>query len=139
MNAKTLTLAGAVVLIVGLFLPIATAMGINVNLLMPPGQSVSPDGLILLACAVLGGVLALINQAKWAVIPGIAAVGFLVYEYMDVTNKLGGGGATLSPEQQEMVSAMVSVNYLGWGAMGLGGILMIVGGAMGWKRAPSAV
>ena len=44
MNAKTLTLAGAVVLIVGLFLPIATAMGINVNLLMPPGQSVSPDG-----------------------------------------------------------------------------------------------
>ena len=87
----------------------------------------------------LGGVLALINQAKWAVIPGIAAVGFLVYEYMDVTNKLGGGGATLSPEQQEMVSAMVSVNYLGWGAMGLGGILMIVGGAMGWKRAPSAV
>ena len=139
MNSKTLTLAGAVVLIIGLFLPIATAMGINVNLLMPPGQTVSPDGLIMVACAVLAGILALINQAKWAIIPGVAALGFLVYEYMDITKKLSGSGSALTPEQAEMVSALVQVNYLGWAVMGLGALLIVVGGAMGFKSsAPAA-
>jgi len=139
MNSKTLTLAGAVVLVIGLFLPIATAMGINVSLLMPPGQSITVDGLVLLACAVLGGVLALIGQGKWAVIPGLAALAFLVYEYLDTKNKLSGAGGALTPEQAEMMAQMVSVNYLGWGVMGLGAVLILVGGAMGWKKAAPAV
>lgn len=138
MNSKTLTLAGAVALIIGLFLPIVSVFGISVNLLMPPGQSVSLDGIIVLACAVLAAVLALINQGKWAVIPGIGALGLLVYDYMKISSGLSGSSGELSAEQAAMVSQLASINYLGWGVMGLGAVLILAGGAMGFKSSPPA-
>ena len=140
MNAKTLTLAGAVVLIIGLFLPIISVMGISANLIMPAGQGVTVSGLILAGCAVLAGLLALVNQAKWAVIPGLAAVGWLVFQFLEAQKQLSGGG-DIPPEAQEMLAAMApSLNYLGWGVMGVGAVVMLLGGAMGWKSsgAPAA-
>lgn len=140
MNSKTLTLAGAVVLIIGLFLPVVSVFGISINMLMPPGQGVTVDGLILLACAVLAGVLALINQGKWAVIPGIAALGFIVYDYLKASSALSGqAGADVPPEAAQALSQLASINYLGWGVMGLGAVLILAGGAMGFKSsAPAA-
>jgi hypothetical protein len=140
MNSKTITLAGAVVLIIGLFLPIVSVFGISMNLLMPPGQGVTVSGLILLACAALGGILALINQSKWAVIPGIGAVGWLVFQYMEAAKGLSGqGGGDVPPEAAEALAQMASLNYLGWGVMGLGAVLILIGGAMGFKSsAPAA-
>lgn len=139
MNSKTLTLAGAVVLIIGLFLPVLTVMGISMNMIMPPGQSISGAGLVLVACAVLGGVLGLLGQGKWAVIPALAALAFLVWKFMEVQNGLSGqAGGELSAEQAQALSQLASMNYLGWGVMGLGAVVMLIGGAMGWKGGVSA-
>lgn len=138
MNSKTLTLAGAVVLIIGLFLPVASVFGISGSMMMAPGESVSAPGLVLAACAVLGAVLALVNQAKWAVIPAIAAVGFLVWKYMQLQNALSGSASGMPAETAEALSQVASINYLGWGVMGLGAVVMLVGGAMGWKSSGSA-
>lgn len=138
MNAKTLTLGGAVLLVIGLFLPIVSIMGITMNLLMPPGQGVTGPGLILLACAILAGVLALLNQTKWAVIPGLAALAFIVWKFIEVQQGLSGGG-DLPPEAAEMMAALApTVNYLGWGVMGVGAVVILAGGAMGWKSNPPA-
>ena len=139
MNAKTLTLAGAVVLIIGLFLPALNVMGVGFSLLMP-GGSITVSGLILLACAALAGLLALVNQAKWAVIPGLGAVGWLVFQYLEAQKGLSGGG-DIPPEAAEAMAALApTFNYLGWGVMGLGAVVMLLGGAMGWKSssAPAA-
>lgn len=135
MNSKVLTLAGAVILIVGLFLPIFSVMGmISINLLSP-GGNVSIDGIVILACAVLAGLLALVNQGKWAVIPGLIAIALLVWDYFRLQTELSGAGSTaMTPDQAAAVSQFVQVNILGWGVMGLGAVLVIVGGAMGWKR-----
>jgi hypothetical protein len=100
---------------------------------------VSAPGLVLAACAVLGAVLALVNQAKWAVIPAIAAVGFLVWKYMQLQNALSGAATAGMPaEAAEALSQVASINYLGWGVMGAGAIVMLVGAAMGWKSSGSA-
>ena len=139
MNAKTLTLAGAVVLIIGLFLPAVNVMGMGLSLLMP-GGSITVSGLILLACAVLAGLLALVNQTKWAVIPGLGAVGWLVFQFLEAQKGLSGGGE-IPPEAAEALAALApSLNYIGWGAMGVGAVVMLLGGAMGWKSssAPAA-
>lgn len=133
MNAKTLTLAGAVLLIIGLFLPIASALGISMNLIMPPEQGVTTSGLILAGCAVLAALLALVNQTKWAVIPGLAAVGWFIFQFLEAQKQYSGGGEA-SAELLEAAGA--SLNYLGWGVMALGCVLMLVGGAMGWKSSP---
>ena len=139
MNSKTLTLAGAVVLIIGLFLPAVNVMGMGMSVLLPAGQLNMP-GLILVACAVLAGVLALIGQTKWAAIPGLAALGYLVWQFLEAQKSLGGGG-DIPPEAAEAMAALApTLNYLGWGVMGLGAVLILVGGAMGWKSSqPPAV
>ena len=137
MNAKTLTLAGAVVLIIGLFLPAVNVMGMGLSVLLPGGQIQAP-GLILLACAVLAGVLALIGQTKWAVVPGLGALGYLVWQFLEGQRALA-GQSDIPPEAAEMVAALApSMNYLGWGVMGLGALLILVGGAMAWKSAAPA-
>jgi hypothetical protein len=134
MNSKTLTLAGAVILAIGLFLPIFTVMGmVSINFIAP-GGSVSLDGIIVAVCAALAVGLALVNQTKWAVIPALGAVGVLIYDYMNIQNQLGGASASLSAEQAEMASAMLQVNFLGWAVMGVGALLILVGGIMGWKK-----
>ncbi len=139
MNSKMLTLGGAVVLIIGLFLPVVSAMGMSVNLIMPPGESVSGAGLVVAACAVLGGALALLNQTKWAVVPAVAALAFLVWKYLQLQNLLRSSLGEVPPEAAEAMAAMMpSVNILGWAVMGLGGIVMLVGGAMAWKSNPPA-
>ena len=91
MNSKSITLAGAVVLIIGLFLPAVNVMGMGMSVLLPAGQLNAP-GLILVACAVLAGILALMGQGKWAVIPGIAAVGYLVWQFLEAQKSLSGAG-----------------------------------------------
>jgi hypothetical protein len=138
MNSKTLTLAGAVVLIIGLFLPAINMMGMGLSLLMPAGQ-IQALGLIPLACAVLAGALALMGQGKWAVVPGIAALGFLVWKFLEAQSSLSGTNADVPPEAAELVAQLApTLNYLGWGVMGLGAVLILVGGAMGWKGSAAA-
>jgi hypothetical protein len=139
MNNKVLTLAGAVVLIIGLFLPIASIFGISTNILMPPGESISGPGIILLACAVLGGILALINQTKFAVLPAVGALGFLVWKYMELKNGLdtATAGAGASAEMSAAISELASINILGWAVMGVGALIMLVGSAMAWKSSPT--
>ena len=138
MNSKIVTLAGAVVLLIGLFLPIFTLMGVSVNFFMPP-DGIQIDGIIVIVCAVLAGLLALVNQAKWAVIPALGALAVVGLNFFKMQSQLSSGMGSLTPEQQELASQMASVNYLGWAALGLGGILILVGGIMGWmKKAPPA-
>ncbi|HYD12441.1 MAG TPA: hypothetical protein VEC11_06310 [Allosphingosinicella sp.] len=141
MNSKMLTLGGAVILIIGLFLPVVSALGMSVNMIMPPGEGVSGAGLVVVACAVLGGALALINQTKWAVVPALAALAFLVWKYMQLQNLISSGLGDVPPEAAEaMANMMPSINILGWAVMGIGALVMLVGGAMAWKSTapPSA-
>ena len=66
------------------------------------------------------------------------ALGWLVWNYLRIQNTLGGGG-DIPPEAAEMMTALApSVNFLGWGVMGLGAVLLLVGGAMAWKSNPPA-
>lgn len=142
MDKKVLALAGAAVMIVGLFLPALSALGVSASLLMP-GGGVAWEGLIVLACAVLGGGLALAGQTRHALWPGVAALAFLVWKYMEAKSQIGAatelGGADLPPEiASQLAERMPQLNMLGWGVMGLGAVILIVAGAMAWKDSSSS-
>ena len=114
MNSKSITLAGAVVLIIGLFLPAVNVMGMGMSVLLPAGQLNAP-GLILVACAVLAGILALMGQGKWAVIPGIAAVGYLVWQFLEAQKSLSGAG-DIPPEAAEAMAQLAPRSTISAGA-----------------------
>ncbi|HYD12440.1 MAG TPA: hypothetical protein VEC11_06305 [Allosphingosinicella sp.] len=143
MDKKYIALIGAAVVIVGLFLPVASSTNMSTALLIQ-GEGVSWQGAVVLLLALIGAVLAFMGRTKHAVWPGIAVIGLLAWSYFDAQGRLDRMAAMISgPDVPPDFAAMLSqrlphLNLLGWGVMGAGALLMIVAGAMAWKGSAEA-
>jgi hypothetical protein len=141
MDKKMIAVLGGVILVIGVFLPIANGGGTSVSFMFP-GDGMSWEGLVLLACGLLGAILAFIGQAKHSVWFGIIALGLLVWKYMEFKKLMDQAGAALPPGVElppELAAQMPSMNLLGWAVLGIGAVVLIIGGAMAWKgSAPAA-
>jgi hypothetical protein len=144
MDKKLIVIIGGVALIAGLFLPIASSSQVSVNYM---SGGIEWSGIVLIVCGALAVVLALINQSKHAVWLGIVALGLLVWRFLQAREMISQASAGAMPEGVEvppdmaaqLAAAMPSINYLGWGVLGLGAVLILVGGALAWKSsAPPA-
>jgi hypothetical protein len=144
MDKKLIVILGGVILCVGTFLPIANGAGQSVSFMMPGDGDAPVIGIILAVCGALGLVLAFLGQAKWAVIPGLIALGLVIWKYLQLKGLMDQATATIQgmevpPEMQAQVAAATpSINYLGWGALVVGALILLVGGAMAWKSSPAA-
>jgi hypothetical protein len=141
MDKKLITVIGGIVLVIGLFLPIVSGGGQSGGFLT---GGIEWSGIVLLLCGVLAAILGLINQGKYAVFLGVAALGVVVFRFIQTKDMMGQAasmmpeGVELPPElASQLAAAMPSMNYLGWGVLGLGAVLILVGGALAWKS-PSA-
>ena len=141
MDKKMIAVLGGVILVIGVFLPIANAGSTSVSFMFP-GEGMSWEGLVLLACGLLGAILAFIGQAKHLVWFGIIALGLLVWKYMEFKRLMDQASAALPPGVElppELASQMPAMNMLGWAVLGIGAIVLVIGGAMAWKgSAPAA-
>ncbi len=143
MDKKMIVIIGGVILIIGAFLPFASCNGQSASFMFP-GEGTSWEGLVFVACGLLGAILAFMGQAKHAVWFGIIALGLLVWRFMDAKSRIDSIGSQISaaeipPEFAAQLSAQApSLNYLGWGVLGLGALILLVGGAMAWKGGASA-
>jgi hypothetical protein len=144
MDKKLIAALGGVILAIGVFLPVANGAGQSISFISP-GEDSPVIGFILLACGALGVILALMGQAKHAVWVGLAALGLLIWKFIQLKGLIDQAngmvsGTELPPEMAAQLSAaMPSMNMLGWGVLGLGALIMVVGGAMAWKStAPAA-
>jgi len=140
MDKKMIAAIGGVILVIGAFLPIANGGGQSPSFMFP-GEGMSWEGLVLLACGLLGVILAFIGQAKHTVWLGLAALALLVWKFMDAKKAMDAMSSMLGDTQlpPELASQMPALNYLGWGVLALGAVIMLIGGAMAWKNsAPAA-
>lgn len=142
MDKKVIVLVGAVVTLVGLFLPIVDAPIIgSVNLLLPGGGI--GDGVFVLVFVIIAGVLAMLGKAKHAVWPAIAALGFIAYKFFELKGAVDRSAALIAQtpgaaEFAQSVGGATQINMIGWLVLVLGAVIMLVGGAMGWKAGPPA-
>lgn len=139
MDKKFIVLVGVVALIAGVFLPVVTVPVVgSINLLQPPGGGMG-DGIFILGFAVLAGLLAILGQAKHALWPALAALGFVVYEFINLKGVIDEQAAQIAatPGAAELVDAVggaSSMNWVGWIVLGLGGLLAVVGSVLAWKK-----
>lgn len=133
MDKKMIALLGAVLLIVGSFLPIANLpiLG-SINLTMP-GGSVG-DGVFVIALAVIAAVLALMGKVRHVIWPGLCALAFVIWKYLQVKSALD---TALAPYGDQL-NDTVQMNWLGWGVLLVGALVVIVAGITSWKSAPPA-
>lgn len=141
MDKKMIAVLGGVILVVGAFLPIASGGGASASFMFP-GEGTSWEGLVLVACGLLGAILAFIGQTKHSVWFGVIALGLIVWKYMEAKKLMDQAtsmtsGIELPPE---LAAQMPSLNLLGWCVLGVGALILTVGGALAWKgsTAPAA-
>lgn len=141
MNARLIALVGAVIFVIGHFLPVLNSVDvssgsptpISVNFLFNDGQLA--DGIVTAGLTLVAIVLALLNMTKHALWPALLALGWLAWRFFDIkgqADQVSERIAMLPPEQ--LNGATVGVNYLGWGIMFLGIAVLIAGAAMAWKK-----
>jgi len=141
MDKKLIVVIGGALLIVGLFLPIASGAGQSATYLT---GGIEWSGIVLILCGAGAAALGLINQSRYAVILGIGALGLIVWRFLQTRDMVSQAstlpdGMEVPPEMAAQVAAaMPSVNYLGWGVLVLGALLILVGGALGWKSTAAA-
>lgn len=138
MDKKLLALVGAAMLIGGLFLPLATRLEGSQALLLQDG-TVSWKGLVVLALAVLAGVLALIGQTRHALWPAAAAAGFIAWQFFIVKGELDSLRAMFAQAgiTADSLDTHVKMEYLGWSVLAAGAVILIVAAILAWKDPPA--
>ncbi|HTU13546.1 MAG TPA: hypothetical protein VMG08_21835 [Allosphingosinicella sp.] len=141
MDKKLVVVIGGIVLVIGLFLPIVSSGGQSFTYLSRGGEGIEWSGIVLIACGALGAILGLLNQAKHAVWLGIVALGIVVWRFLQTKGALDDAGAAIPSGIElppELAAQLPAINFLGWGVLGLGAVILLVGGAMAWKGSSSA-
>lgn len=131
MNNRILGIAGSAMLVIGIFLPIVSVMGlISLSyfdaIKISPGQAWS--GILLLLLGIVSLIMAVTNKFKILIATGVCALGLLVLDFFRLKSGLSGSSA----EAGDMADQMASAVSIGWGfyVMVIGAILLIVAGVM---------
>lgn len=132
MDNKLLALIGAALLIAGVFLPVVSLPIIgSMNLLMPGGNV--GDGIFVVCFAAIAGGLALAGKTRHVLWPGLAALAFIVWKYFQIKGALD--VQLGDPALADALGASVQMNWLGWGVLGVGALLLVYAGFSAWKGA----
>ncbi|MDT5121800.1 MAG: hypothetical protein QOC96_1282 [Acidobacteriota bacterium] len=154
MNNRIIGIVGGALLIIGIFLPLISVAGLlsfSSFFVITNAPIAGSWPLILIAlCGVGGLLLALTNNYKALLAPGVIAIGCLVYSFIQMKSEMGsmgGPGATGAGADNELAQQMLATVSMGVGVyvMALGAIALIVAGVMksparvgnsGWGGAP---
>ena len=140
MNAgtgKVLVMIGAVLLAVGVLLPVAWIPVAGSSRLLDQGWA----GIGIVALAAVALLLTLIDRTKHAVWPALASLLGLAWGYIQVQKKIAEAQRGLTEFNLErpldilrgFVAQNARLEY-GWAVLGLGALLILAGGLMSWSR-----
>ncbi len=128
---QLIALFGAILLLLGSFLPVVSAPIVGSMSLFSSGKS---DGLIIVVLAVVAMILAVLNKIKEIRIVAIISIGVVLFDFYQAYSKI----SNLKKEMTEkladnpfggMASAMmdsVQLQY-GWVVLLLGGVILLFG------------
>lgn len=131
MNNRILGIIGAALLVIGIFLPIVSVMGlISISyfdaIKASPAQAWS--GLLLLLLGIISLFMAVTNKFKILIATGAFALILLIVDFFRLKNALSNTPA----EAGELADQIASSVSIGWAfyVMAIGAVLLIVAGVM---------
>lgn len=137
MNNKILGIVGSALLIVGIFLPVVSVMGL-ISLSYFDAIKASPvqawSGVLLLLLGIVSLLMALSNKTKALIATGLVSLLLLILDFFRLKNALSNAPAEAGDFADQMASAV----SIGWGfyLMALAAVILIVAGVM--KSGPSS-
>lgn len=136
-SSKVIVLIGALLLALGVFLPILEVPKRGAITLM----DVNWAGVVILVLAAIAAGAALFERSRHALWPGMGAIGVLAYAYQRVNAEIaaaelrlqGNPGEDPLGAVRDLVASSASIQY-GWAVLGLGAVMVTVAGALAWRR-----
>jgi hypothetical protein len=135
MNNRIIGIIGAVLLIVGIFLPIVSIAGVisvsGFTVVTTAPISDSWPIILLILCGIGGLLLALTNNYRALIAPGFIALAVVVYGFIRMKSSMGGASDATGADA-ELAQQMASSVSIGIGVyvMAAGAIVMIVAGVL---------
>jgi hypothetical protein len=129
MNSRILGIIGAVLIIVGLFMPIVSIFGINISYFDSIKSGSGPDGFIFLGLGVISLILALINKTRLLIATGILTLGYVALSFIGYKSKMNEATSGVNSELSAQFSGLIQLQW-GWAVLVLGGLLLLVAGIM---------
>lgn len=137
-NSKVIALVGAGLLAIGVFLPLVRVPKLGTMSFINSG---SGYGLTVLLLAVAILVLALMNQTKHVIWPGIVSAVLISLAFAGLQTRLAEvrERATRDLDDNplagiaEAATNAIQLEY-GWAVLAIGSILAIVAGGLAWRR-----
>lgn len=135
-TARILTLVGAAMLAVGVFMPVLDVPKRGTMSLM----QVEWAGVITLVLAAAAAAAALIGWTRHALWPGVGALGLLGYAYQRTNAEIARSRARLNEgigedpfaAVRDLAASNSRIEY-GWAVLALGAALIVVGGLLAWR------
>lgn len=129
MNSRILGIIGAVLLILGLFVPIVSIFGINISYFESIKSASGPDGFIFLGLGVISLLLALINKTRLLIATGILTLGYVALSFIGYKSKMSEATSGADSQLNTQLGELIQLQW-GWAVLVLGGILLLVAGIM---------
>jgi hypothetical protein len=141
MDSRILGIVGAVLVLLGIFLPLVTVSIGQAGM----SQSVSFfdsikggswEGWVLLLLGIASIILAVLRKYRFLILTGVLTLGIVVLNYINMRSSLAKAMGQADAEMLKRMGVDVSTNWLGWLALIIGALILIAAGALG-RNAPA--
>jgi hypothetical protein len=134
MDSRILGIVGGVLLLVGIFLPIVTVTAPEVNQSVSFFDAIkagSWEGYVVMLAGIASIVLAVLRKYKLLLLTGVISLGVIILNLINMKSSLAKGLGQTDPAALEAMGINVSTQWLGWIVLILGGVALLIAGAMG--------
>ncbi|GAB4338374.1 MAG: hypothetical protein Kow00117_19870 [Phototrophicales bacterium] len=121
--------AAAVMVFIGLFLPIVTfkfgEFSDSIAFMSGEDGGAGSDGILIIGLIIISGILIALKRTRWVILTGILILGIVIVNYIDVSDLVN---------QTSDFSDSISMGMLAWGLLFLGSFGLIGAGGLAFKN-----
>lgn len=136
MDSRILGIVGGVLILLGIFLPIVTVSASQAGISQSASffdaiKAGSWEGYVLLLAGIASIVLAVLRKYKLLIVTGVISLGVIVLNLINMKSSIAKAMGQTDAAALEAMGVDISTQWLGWIVLILGGVALLIAGAMG--------
>jgi len=136
MDSRILGLIGAALVIIGIFLPLVTVSVAEAGISQSASffdaiKAGSWEGYVVLLAGIASIALAWLRKYRLLLLTGVIILGVVLLNFFNFKSSIAKAMGQTSAEALESMGVSLSTQWIGWIALILGGVLLLIAGATG--------
>lgn len=136
MDSRILGIVGGVLVLVGIFLPIVTVSAPQADISQSASffdalKAGSWEGYVVLLAGIASIILAVLRKYRFLLLTGVVVLGVVVLNLINMKSSIAKAMGQTDAAALEAMGVNISTQWLGWIVLILGGLAILIAGAMG--------